>query len=225
MKPVAARPRRPGPVPAAARRGELTDTRDLIFAAAAAAFARTGFDGVGVDSIARDAGVNKAMLYYHFKNKLGLYRAVVGDMLRAVAAAATAIADTDDAPADKIERFVATVANMRDERPWFPPLMMREMAAGAPHLDSDTLAEMRAVFTTFSAILAAGVSARAFRAVNPVMAYMSIMGPLLMNAIRERAGAEPGRAHLPMFVAVERRELVAHVQRTALSMLAKDRSR
>ncbi len=103
--------------------------------------------------------------------------------------------------------------------------MMREMAAGAPHLDSDTLAEMRAVFAAFSAILAAGVSARAFRTVNPVMAYMSIIGPLMINAIRERAGAEPGRAHLPMFVAVERRELVAHVQRTALSMLAKDRSR
>ncbi len=57
------------------------------------------------------------------------------------------------------------------------------------------------------------------------MAYMSIMGPLMMNAMRERAGAGPGRANLPMFAAVEREALVAHVRRTALSMLAKDTTR
>jgi hypothetical protein len=61
--------------------------------------------------------------------------------------------------------------------------------------------------------------------VHPVMAYMSIMGPLMMNAMRERAGANPARAHLPMFVAVDREDLVAHVRRTALSMLAKDTTR
>lgn len=223
--PIAAAPRRPGPAPASGREGELTATRDLIFVAAATAFARHGFDGVSVDEIAHEAGVNKAMLYYHFQNKLGLYRTVVGDMLRAVGAAVAAIAASDDAPAARVERFIETVANMRDERPWFPPLMMREMAAGAPNLDGETLAGLRAVFAGFNAIVEAGVTAGVFHPVNPVMAYMSIMGPLMMNAIRERAGAEPGRAHLPIFVAVDRRDLVAHVQRTALSMLAKDRSR
>lgn len=212
-------------MPAAAREGELTATRDLIFAAAATAFARHGYDGAGVDHIAREAGVNKAMLYYHFGSKVELYRAVVGDMLRAVGAAVTAIAAAADAPAVKIERFVDTVASLRDKRPWFPPLMMREMAAGAPHLDADTLAGIRTVLAAFTSILDAGVSTGVFREVNPMMAYMSIMGPLMMNAIRERAGAGSGRAHLPMFVAVDRDALVAHVQHTALSMLAKDRAR
>ena len=222
---ISARPRRPGPAPATAREGDLTATRDLIFAAAAAAFARDGFDGVGVDAIAHAAGVNKAMLYYHFRNKVGLYRAVVSDMLQAVARAVRAIADGPGTPDEKITAFVETVANLRDERPWFPPLMMREMASGAPHLDNDTLAHMRAVFTAFTSILSAGAEAGAFREVHPVMAYMSIMGPLMMNAMRERAGAGPGRANLPMFAAVDREALVAHVRRTALSMLAKDTTR
>lgn len=219
------RPRRPGPPPATARQGDLAATRDLIFAAAAAAFARDGFDGVGVDTIARAAGVNKAMLYYHFRNKVGLYRVVVSDMLKALATSVAGIAASAGTPDEKIALFVETVANLRDERPWFPPLMMREMATGAAHLDSETLAHMRAVFTSFIAILDTGAAAGAFREVNPVMAYMSIMGPLMMNAMRERAGAEPGRAHLPMFVPVDRDELVAHVRRTALSMLAKDTRR
>jgi AcrR family transcriptional regulator len=41
-------------------------TRDAVFDSAASQFARGGFDGVSVDDIARDAGVNKAMIYYHF---------------------------------------------------------------------------------------------------------------------------------------------------------------
>lgn len=222
---ITARPRRPGPAPATAREGDLTATRDLIFAAAAAAFARDGFDGVGVDAIAHAAGVNKAMLYYHFRNKVGLYRAVVSDMLQAVSTAVQQIAAGPGTPDDKIAAFVETVANLRDERPWFPPLMMREMASGAPHLDQETLAHMRGVFTGFTAILTSGAASGHFREVHPVIAYMSIMGPLMMNAMRERAGAGPGRAHLPMFVAVDREELVAHVRRTALSMLAKDTTR
>ena len=180
---------------------------------------------MSVDAIAQEAGVNKAMIYYHFDGKLGLYREVVRDMLRAVGGAASEIAASADAPDLKIERFIQTLAHLRDSRPWFPPLMMREMAAGAPRLDAGTLVLMKAVFVAFGAILQAGVTAKVFRPVHPLMAYMSIMGPMLMNAVRERAAAQPGRAELPIFAPVDRRELIAHMQQTALRMLAKDRPR
>jgi AcrR family transcriptional regulator len=220
--PAPARPRRPGPAPAHARPGPAADTRALIFAAAAEEFARRGFDGASVDAIAHDAGVNKAMLYYHFGSKLEVYREVVRDMLRAVGAAVTEIAHSADPPPQKIERFVQALARQKDTRPWFPPLMLREMADGAPHLDADTLALMRLIFVGFATILDAGAAAGQFRRIHPVLAYMSIMGPLMMNAVRERAAARPGREELPMFVAVDRAQLLAHMQHTALRMLAPD---
>jgi TetR/AcrR family transcriptional regulator len=216
------RTRRPGPVPAHARPADASDTRALIFAAAAEEFSRRGFDGASVDAIARDAHVNKAMLYYHFGSKLGIYREVVRDMLRAVGATVTEIARSTDAPPLQIARFVQALAEQKDTRPWFPPLMLREMADGAPHLDADTLALMRLVFVGFASILDAGAAAGQFRRIHPVLAYMSIMGPLMMNAVRERAAARPGREELPMFVAVDRAQLVAHMQHTALRMLAPD---
>ncbi|MEQ1731216.1 MAG: hypothetical protein ABL982_22840, partial [Vicinamibacterales bacterium] len=80
----------------------------------------------------------------------------------------------------------------------------------------------KGIFVGFASMLEAGVTARLFRKVNPVLAYLTILGPLLLNAVRERAAATPGRAHLPMFAPVDRRELVAHMQLTALRMLAKD---
>ena len=65
-------------------------TRDAVFDSAATRFAKGGFDGVSVDDIARDAGVNKAMIYYHFADKLALYRAVLADGLSRMGATVTA---------------------------------------------------------------------------------------------------------------------------------------
>ena len=222
--PPARRQRRPGPSPARKRptASADTNTRSLIFAAAAQEFSTRGFDGASVDAIARGAHVNKAMLYYHFGSKVGLYREVVRDMLRAVGAAVTAIAASGDTPPHQIERFIQTLAQQKDARPWFPPLMLREMAEGAPHLDAETLLLMRSVFVAFAGILEAGARRRDFRPVHPVLAYISIMGPLMMNAVRERAAARPGRRDLPMFVPVDRADLMAHMQHTALRMLAPD---
>jgi TetR/AcrR family transcriptional regulator len=192
-----------------------------VFAAAADLFSARGFDGVIVGDIADRAGVNKAMIYYHFADKLALYREVVGDMLRAAGARVSEIAARPDPPAVRLEAFIAAFVRLADERPWFPTMMLREMAEGAPHLDAATLALMRAVFAAFAAILADGHADGSFRQVHPVMAYLSIIGPILLNAARERAGAAPGRRQLPMFVDLPHADLAVHMQQAALRILSR----
>lgn len=54
-------------------------TRASILAAARRLFARKGFDGTSVRDVAKSARVNNAMIYYFFKDKLELYRAVLSD--------------------------------------------------------------------------------------------------------------------------------------------------
>src|SRR5690349_6668062 len=120
-----------------------TSTRELVFAAAKPLFSARGFDGVSVDDIARDAGVNKAMIYYHFADKLALYRAVVGDGLQAMGEAVKTIVLTPGNAPDKLDAFVEAFVRMTETRPWMPSIMLREIAEGAPHLDADTLEHMR----------------------------------------------------------------------------------
>ncbi|MGE3275859.1 MAG: TetR family transcriptional regulator [Vicinamibacterales bacterium] len=205
--------------PASPRR----DTRNDIFFAAAEAFSARGFEGVGVDDIARAAGVNKAMIYYHFADKLALYRAIVAEMLTEGGRLIETAAALDGTPEDKVKQFIAAFAELAAARPWFPTMMMREVAEGAPHLDAETLARMRNIFVTFGRLLAEGEAAGRFRHVNPVLAYMSTLGPMVFNAARERAGAVPGRRDLPMFAEVPREELTRHMQETVIRMLAKER--
>jgi AcrR family transcriptional regulator len=195
------------------------DTRTAIFEAAATSFSLRGFDGVAVDDIAESAQVNKAMIYYHFADKLALYRAVVGDMLATLENAATAIAASKATAPEKLNEFIATFVRQADLRPWFPTMMLREVSEGAPHLDLETFTHMRGIVTAFGRILGEGAATGVFRPVHPILAYTSIIGPLLMNAARERMAAQPGRSQLPMFVDIPHTDLVAHIQDTARRML------
>src|SRR5450432_3000478 len=52
-------------------------TRERILAAALKEFAAKGFAGARVDVIARQAAINKRMLYHYFGDKEGLFKAVL----------------------------------------------------------------------------------------------------------------------------------------------------
>jgi len=58
-------------------RGEPEKTRAAILKAALEEFSHEGVTGARTDEIARRAGVNKALLYYYFKDKEGLYAAAL----------------------------------------------------------------------------------------------------------------------------------------------------
>src|SRR3954469_19484851 len=106
-------------------------TKDAVVSSAARLFSSSGFNGVSTDDIARDAGVNKAMIYYHFEDKLALYRAIVCDGLKAMGETAAAIAASPNPPPQQIDAFVEAFVRMTEARPWMPAIMLREIAEGA----------------------------------------------------------------------------------------------
>lgn len=198
-----------------------TSTRDLVFDAAKPLFSARGFDGVSVDDIARAAGVNKAMIYYHFADKLALYRAIVGDGLKTMSEIVGHITGSGVTPAEKLDAFIEAFVRMTETRPWMPAMMLREIAEGAPRLDPDTMAHMRGVIGNFAAILQQGQQSGEFRDVHPILAYESVVGPIIINAARERVAEQPTRKSqgFPLLVAIPHSAVIAHVQETARRML------
>jgi TetR/AcrR family transcriptional regulator len=49
-------------------------------------FSPMGFEGTSTRNIAKEAGINHSLIVYHFKNKDGLWKAVMEDLFAAVAA-------------------------------------------------------------------------------------------------------------------------------------------
>ena len=204
-----------------ARKTTATSTRDSVFDAAATLFSAKGFDGVSMDDIAKVAEVNKAMIYYHFTDKLALYRAIIGDGLKSTGETVGTITAGDASPEAKLDAFIAAFVRMTEERPWMPTMMLREVAEGAPRLDPETLQHMRKVIMSFVAILQQGQALKVFRPIHPILAYESVIGPIIINAARERVAARPERKNqdFPMLIEITHEQVIAHSQDTARRML------
>ena len=200
------------------RRRTGPGSRERLFAAAATEFAARGFAGANVDRIALAAGVNKAMLYYHFKSKAGLYHDVLRDMFQAVASRLSAAASQRAAPRDRIKALVEAIAREAEARPHFPAIWLREIAEGGRHVDRGTMAIIGGVLSQVAAAVEAGVAAKRFKPANPLLVQLGIVGPLLMffatAPMRKRA---PGQLAFAANLTTE--HVIAHVQRVALSTL------
>jgi TetR/AcrR family transcriptional regulator len=203
-----------------ARRARVSP--DRILTAAAAEFAARGYAGARVDRIARRARVNKAMLYYHFRSKRGLYRALLRRAFAAAAARLRAVAAADLAPADKLDRAIAGLAAFVDEHAFFPAVMLREIAEGGVHLDPGTLAAMAAVPREVAGIIQQGVDQRAFRPVHPMAAYVSLIAPVVFFLAGAPIRRELAAQELADFTTLSPARFLAHVQETTRRALALD---
>jgi AcrR family transcriptional regulator len=198
-----------------------SDSHAAIFQAAAVEFAEQGYEGAGVDRIAARARVNKAMLYYHFGSKRALYVEVLRDMFRAVATRARAIADGPGTAIEKLDTWIATIVAEAALRPWFPPMMLRELASGAPRFDPDTFSMMNAVYGAVRDVIVQGQQEGAFRDADPLLTHMTIMPPILIFFARQRVLA---RNTVVDGLAAPRDldDFVRHMQAAARGMLRND---
>jgi TetR/AcrR family transcriptional regulator len=200
-------------------RGADGGSREWVFRAACREFAARGFAGANVDRIADAAGVNKAMIYYHFASKAALYRAILNDMFAAVAARLDAMAAEHATPEGKIRSFVQAIASEAEARPHFPPIWFREIAEGGTHLDTGTLKIVAGIVQRLAGIIREGVTAGRFQAVDPLLVHAGIVGPVLLFYASGPLRARLARAG---FVGADRfgsDTVIAHVQRVALSTL------
>lgn len=177
------------------------DSREALLAAAIDEFALHGFDGASVDTIARRAGVNKAMIYYHFKSKERLYAEILRGVFTSMGDRTAAVVETQASAPDKIAAYIAAVSAEADARPYVPPMMMREVAEGARRLDADTLRLMSRLFNNLNAILEQGAREGAFRKANPLLVYFSLISPIFFF-----------RTALPVRAAMARHQLIDGVQ-------------
>src|SRR5262245_43765841 len=115
------------PLPPRTRARDPHGTRRALKQAATALFARRGFAGATADRIARAAGVNKAMINYHFGGKRGLYSAIVRESFAALLDRLRGAVGAAAAPADQLRAYIAAFAEMAQGQPDLPAMLLREL--------------------------------------------------------------------------------------------------
>ncbi|MGE0702882.1 MAG: TetR/AcrR family transcriptional regulator [Vicinamibacterales bacterium] len=203
-----------------ARRARVSPER--ILAAAALEFAARGYAGARVDRIARRARVNKAMLYYHFKSKEELYRTLLRQTFTQAGERLRAIAQSEAAPADKLDRVIEAVAGFVRDYSFFPAIMLREIAEGGARLDRSTLGALATLPAAFGAVVGQGIAAGTFRAVHPMAAYFSVFAPIVFFLAGSAIRRELTEQHLVKDAAMAPEAFVAYMQESMRRALSAD---
>jgi TetR/AcrR family transcriptional regulator len=105
--------------------------QEAILTEAERQFARFGFEGVSLDSIAAALDLSRQNLLYHWPSKEELYRAVLDSVMGEWMVNMTAVADADE-PETAIHAYVAVKLRFSRERPSGNAVFTREIMAGAP---------------------------------------------------------------------------------------------
>jgi len=166
-------------------RARKRDSRADILRAARVEFAARGFAGAGVDRLARRARVNKAMVYYHFGSKLGLYRAVLAEGFEALAAAAARAVEPAAPGFPQLDAYLRGLLGTIDRHPHLIPIMLREIAEGGRNLDGESMRQMLGVFRIVHGVLVAGEDAGAFRPIHPLMTHFVMLGSAMLYSANE----------------------------------------
>jgi TetR/AcrR family transcriptional regulator len=107
-------------------------TRAAILEAAERLFAERGFDATRLEDVAREVGIRRASIVYHFRDKADLHHAVLasvfGDLLERVRASL----EVEGPAARRIEAAVSAWVDTVGRRPSLARLLLREVAGAAP---------------------------------------------------------------------------------------------
>ena len=144
------RPRRPA------------DSRAALLAAATELFAAHGFDGVSVSDIAEKAGVNRAMISYHFGGKRDLYAAILAATFQEIVADVERIAGSEGPAPEVLRAIVAAIGDAATHRhPHFCTMMLREVLTGGQHMATAVLAQPARVLAAVQRVVERGYEAGA----------------------------------------------------------------
>ena len=141
-------------------------------------FAERGFKGATAELLARRAGINKAMINYHFRNKRGLHEAILLATFSELADRVERIGDSSRSAPDQLRAFVSVFSATAAARPQFPSMLLREVLAGGAHMTDAVLRHLLRVLAVVQRIVGRGVQDGDFRPVDPLLTHLSLVGGL-----------------------------------------------
>lgn len=161
-------------------RGKPEESRAAILKAAINEFAEHGIAGARTDSIARAARVNKALLYYYFKDKEALYQAVLDHVFRGLRTQVVPVLETNLPPREKLLKYLGVYFDYIAMNPQFPRVVqsewMRNPGPHTPRMQRIAREYFRPIYQKLVEVLEAGIAVGEFRPINPMHFIPSMVG-------------------------------------------------
>ncbi|MNO40880.1 HTH-type transcriptional regulator RutR [compost metagenome] len=146
-----------------------------IIQAAEDEFARHGFKGTSMNTIALKAGLPKANLHYYFTNKLGLYIAVLSNIIELWDSTFNALSVEDD-PGEALSQYIRTKMEFSRRNPQASRIFAMEVISGGSCLNEYFSADYREWFRGRAAVFQAWIEAGKMDPVDPVHLIFLLWG-------------------------------------------------
>lgn len=165
-----------------------------ILDAAAKSFSESGFEGARMDEIAKQANINKAMIYYHIGDKKALYAEVLHDIIGNAAEHFKGNLDENQSPEQKLKYYINAVTRTMDQNPLLAPIMMREQASGGQNLPEIIAGTFASIIGIVTNILEEGAKQGVFIKTTPFIIYSLVTGGAMFYK-----GSYPVRSRYAVF--------------------------
>lgn len=161
-------------------RGRPAQSQAAILQAAVREFSHEGVAGARIDAIARSAHVNKALLYYYFRDKDALYGAVLDQVFGGLTNTVLAALSQDLPPRERILAYVGAHFDYIANHPLYPRVVQGEMMrAGRGELGRIVKQYFHPLFAELAELLAEGRGSGDFRAVEPLQFIPSMISVII----------------------------------------------
>ena len=142
-----------------------------------------------MQDIANEAGINKALLHYYFRNKETLFGVILTDAMGKLLPRVNEIFDRDDLLADKIRAFVRTYLSMILENPYLPLFVLHALHTGE---EEDLVSRFREIagqlpFARFREAIMQAMERGEIRRIDPRELIMNILSLCLFPVVARPA--------------------------------------
>ena len=166
-------------------------SKQLIITHAKELFSQKGYAATSMDELAERCGLNKAMVFYYFKSKKGLYESVMREVLIEIQQTISEENKKHSTPREELEGFIRTYAKYANNHSYLPSLLLRELSDSGAVVPDMLFISMRQLFALFSDILERGERKGCFVKTVPMILYFMVLGTfnlmITTKKLRERA--------------------------------------
>lgn len=164
-------------------RGKPEESRAAILKAAINEFSEHGIAGARTDAIARAARVNKALLYYYFKDKEAIYQAVLDQVFSGLRDTVVPMLEGNLPPRQKVLNYLGAYFDYIAANPRFPRVVQGEWI----RTGTDRISQMKRVARSYfqpiyqklGEVLREGITAGEFRPIDPAQFIPSMVAIII----------------------------------------------
>ena len=156
---------------------QKTSKKELILYHARESFSKNGYELTALEAIAKECDITKPAIYYHFKDKAALYKAVICPEFTAVALKIEENTKMDN-PIQRLENYIKIFGEFLISNPTFNAIFAREIANGSSTMPDECVEQLSRTIKQLISILNDGESAKTFTKEPPFLIQMMIVTTL-----------------------------------------------